>query len=67
MTLRRPQAIAHLCGIFFMLFTLGFIPLIELPLLSLTTACRGVANAVLAVVLCGVPKVAVILAGTPAL
>jgi hypothetical protein len=31
MTLRRPQAIAHLCGIFFMLFTLGFIPLIELP------------------------------------
>jgi hypothetical protein len=31
MTLQRPQATVHLCGIFFMLLTLGFIPLIELP------------------------------------
>src|SRR4029077_20804965 len=37
-----------------------------LPPLSFTVACRAVANAALTVALCGVPAVAVMVAGTPA-
>ena len=42
-------------------------PLIGLPPASLTVACSGVLNAVLVVVFWGVPPVATILAGLPAL
>src|SRR5579864_4318374 len=42
------------------------IPETRLPPLSLTTTCSGNANAVLTVVLCGVPLVEVTLAGGPA-
>jgi hypothetical protein len=43
------------------------IPLSKLLPASLTVACRAVAKAVLTIALCGVPLVAVILAGGPAL
>ena len=42
-------------------------PLTGLPPASLTVACSGVLNAVLVVVFWGVPPVATILAGLPAL
>src|SRR5690242_14166771 len=42
-------------------------PLIGLPLASVTVACSAVANAVLIIALCGVPAVAVIFAGAPAM
>ena len=42
-------------------------PLIGLPPVSFTVACSAVANAVLMVALCGVPAVAVMLAGAVAM
>jgi hypothetical protein len=42
-------------------------PLTRFPPLSFTVACRAVANAVLMVMLCGVPALAVTLAGAPTL
>lgn len=42
-------------------------PLTKLPLPSFTVACSAVANAVLMFVLCGVPALAEMLAGAPAL
>jgi hypothetical protein len=52
-------------------FTAGFTvnvtitPLTRFPPASFTVACRFVANAVLTVALCGVPAVAVTVAGAP--
>ena len=41
-------------------------PLMGLPPASVTVACRAVANGVVTVALCGVPAVAVMFAGGPA-
>jgi hypothetical protein len=41
------------------------VPLTRFPYVSLTVACSGAANIALGGVLCGVPPVAVMLAGVP--